>query len=108
MLLALLAPLLAAMILAFAGIAGTAHAAGPALAAAPARAAVNVTANGNFHMVFVGDSAQVFLHVLPASTTSKVPTRTLDLLPDYGNTVLSTSVLSNNILPGLFVLIAPP
>lgn len=106
--LALLAPLLAAMILALAGIAGPAHAAGPALAAAPARAAVNVTANGNFQLVFVGDSAQVAGQVLPASTTGKVPTGTVDLLPDYGNTVLSTSELSNNILPGLFVLIAPP
>ena len=105
---ALLAPLLVAMVLAFAGIASPAHGAGPALAAAPARAEVNVTANGNFQLVFAGDSAQVAGQVLPASPTGKVPTGIVDLLPDYGSTVLSTSELSNNILPGLFVLIAPP
>ena len=33
---------------------------------------------------------------------AKVPTGTVDLLPDYGNTVLSTDELSNNILPGAF------
>ena len=104
--LAVLAPLLAAMILAFAGITSPAY--GAALAAVPARAEVNVTANGNFQLVFVGDSAQVVGQVLPASPTGKVPTGTVDLLPDYGNTVLSTDELSNNILPGLFVLIAPP
>ena len=106
--LALLAPLLAAMVLSFAGIAGPAHGADAALTSPYPRAEVNVTANGNFQLVFAGDSAQVAGQVLPASPSSKVPTGTVDLLPDYGGTVLSTSELSDNILPGLFVLIAPP
>ena len=103
----LLAPLLAGLILALAGIAGPAYSA-PIAAAAYARAEVNLTANGNFQLVFAGDAAQVVGQVLPASPTGKVPTGTVDLLPDYGNTVLSTDELTNNILPGLFVLIAPP
>jgi hypothetical protein len=96
---AVMALLLAAMILAFAGMASPAQGAGTAAAAAAVRAEVNVTANGNFQLVFVGDSAQVAGQVLPASPTGKVPTGTVDLLPDYGSDVLSTSELSNNILP---------
>jgi len=83
------------------------------LAAAPARAAdtraaVDVTANGNFQLVFPGQSAQVVGQVLPVYPTPLVPTGTVTLLPDDADTPLGTSGLSNDILPGLFVLIAPP
>jgi len=83
------------------------------LAAAPARAAdtraaVDVTVNGNFQLVFPGQSAQVVGQVLPAYPTQLVPTGTVTLLPEDTDTPLDTSGLSNDILPGLFVLIAPP
>lgn len=83
------------------------------LAAAPARAAdtgaaVDVTVNGNFQLVFAGQSAQVVGQVLPVEPTTLLPTGTVTLLPDDSDTPLDTSGLSNDILPGLFVLIAPP
>ena len=85
----------------------------PSFAAAPVHAAdtlaaVDVTANGNFQLVFPGQPAQVVGQVLPVYPTSLVPTGTVTLLPDDADTPVDVSGLSNDILPGLFVLIAPP
>ncbi|MHA7269366.1 Ig-like domain-containing protein [Arthrobacter sp. HLT1-20] len=96
-------PLVAALLLAFTGLVPANAASYPS-----GRADVTMSANGNFQFVFDGDSAQVVGQVLPTAPTAKVPTGTVVLLPDAGDTVLGTDVLSNNILPGLFVLIAPP
>lgn len=116
-------PVLAALFLAFTGLApANAALASTALpSTAPANAAqsyqapsypdgrteVSLSANGNFQLVFDGDAAQVVGQVLPMVPDGKVPTGTVQLLPDVGSTVLGTDVLSDNILPGLFVLITP-
>lgn len=92
------------MLLAFTGLVPAHAASSPA-----ARAEVNMSANGNFQLVFAGSPAQVVGAVTPMKASANLPSGTVTLLPDKGSTPLGTGYLTpNEAFPDIFILDAPP